>query len=183
MHLLFKLSRLPRYGPPFEHLNADPRTRFNTTLVPDPELQQASYEACRRGEVPEHPPVGMQIPTVMDPSLAPDGFHIATTYGFFFPCEAPQEERGKLRDEMAERILDRSQRVPARPARLHRRARRLLVGPLRRDAGRHQRRLHPRPHPSRADDRRAPAGPGLGARDADSAISICAARPATPDRA
>src|SRR6185369_17273545 len=107
MHLLFKLKRLPSYGPPFEHLNADPRTRFNTTLVPDPELQQASWEACRRGEIPEHPAVGMQIPTVMDPSLAPDGFHIATTYGFFFPCEAPREDRGRLRDEMAERILDR----------------------------------------------------------------------------
>ena len=107
VHLLFKLRRLPTYGPPFEHLNADPRTRFNTTLVPDPELQQASYEACRRGEVPAHPPVGMQIPTVMDPGLAPDGFHVATTYGFFFPCEAPREERGRLRDEMAERILDR----------------------------------------------------------------------------
>src|SRR5215468_1858666 len=107
MHLLFKLRRLPSYGPPFEHLNADPRTRFNTTLVPDPDLQQASYEACRRGEVPEHPPIGMQIPTVMDPSLAPDGFHIATTYGFFFPCEAPKEDRGRLRDEMAERIIDR----------------------------------------------------------------------------
>ena len=107
MHLLFKLRRLPRFGPPFEHLNADPRTRFNTTLVPDPELQQVSYEACARGEVPEHPPVGMQIPTVMDPSLAPEGFHIATTYGFFFPCAAPKEERGRLRDEMAERILDR----------------------------------------------------------------------------
>lgn len=107
VHLLFKLRRLPRYGAPFEHLNADPQTRFNTTLVPDPELQQASYEACRRGEVPEYPPVGMQIPTVMDPSLAPAGFHIATTYGFFFPCEAPKEERGRLRDAMAERILDR----------------------------------------------------------------------------
>jgi phytoene dehydrogenase-like protein len=107
MHLLFKLKRLPSYGPPFEYLNADPRTRFNTTLVPDPELQQASYEACRRGEVPEHPAVGMQIPTVMDPTLAPEGFHIATTYGFFFPCEAPREVRGRLRDAMAERILDR----------------------------------------------------------------------------
>jgi phytoene dehydrogenase-like protein len=107
VHLVFKLRRLPRYGPPFEHLNADPRTRFNTTLVPDPELQQASYDACRRGDVPAHPPVAMQIPTVMDPSLAPDGFHIATTYGFFFPCDAPKEERGRLRDEMAERILDR----------------------------------------------------------------------------
>ncbi|MEW6270342.1 MAG: NAD(P)/FAD-dependent oxidoreductase [Thermodesulfobacteriota bacterium] len=107
MHLLLKLCRLPTYGPPFEHLNADPRTRFNTTIVPDPEQQQASFEACRRGELPEHPPIGMQIPTVMDPSLAPEGFHVATTYGFFFPCEAPKEERGRLRDEMAERIIDR----------------------------------------------------------------------------
>ena len=107
VHLLFRLSRLPSYGPPFEHLNDDPHTRFNTTLVPDPELQQESYEACRRGEVPAHPPVGMQIPTVMDPSLAPEGFHIATTYGFFFPCEAARDQRGALRDEMAERILDR----------------------------------------------------------------------------
>ncbi|HTO71316.1 MAG TPA: NAD(P)/FAD-dependent oxidoreductase [Myxococcota bacterium] len=107
MHLLFKLSRLPKHGPPLEHLNADPRTRFNTTIVPDPELQQASFEACSRGELPEHPAIGMQIPTVMDPSLAPPGCHVATTYGFFFPCEAPRDERGKLRDEMAERILDR----------------------------------------------------------------------------
>jgi phytoene dehydrogenase-like protein len=107
VHLVFKLRRLPRFGPPFEHLNADAHTRFNTTLVPDPELQQASYEACRRGEVPEHPPVGMQIPTVMDPSLAPAGVHIATTYGFFFPCAAPKEERGRLRDAMAERIVER----------------------------------------------------------------------------
>ncbi len=107
MHVLFKLSRLPRHAPPFEHLNDDPRTRFNTTLVPDPEQQQASFEACRRGELPEHPPVAMQIPTVMDPTLAPEGFHIATTYGFFFPCEAPRETRGKLRDAMADRIVDR----------------------------------------------------------------------------
>ncbi len=107
VHLLFKLRRLPTFGPPFEHLNADPHTRFNTTVVPDPELQQASYEACRRGEVPEHPPIGMQIPTVMDPSLAPPGFHTATTYGFFFPCDAPKEKRGALRDAMATRVLDR----------------------------------------------------------------------------
>ncbi|MGD8608963.1 MAG: NAD(P)/FAD-dependent oxidoreductase [Myxococcales bacterium] len=107
VHMLLKLSRLPSHVPPLQHLNRDPRTRFNTTLVPDPELLQQSYEACRRGELPRHPPVAMQIPTVMDPSLAPEGFHIATMYGFFFPCDAPREQRGKLRDQMAERVLDR----------------------------------------------------------------------------
>ena len=72
-----------------------------------PDLWRVLFNAFptdRRGEVPPHPPIGMQIPTVMDPSLAPAGFHIATTYGFFFPCEAPKEERGRLRDTRGQRV-------------------------------------------------------------------------------
>jgi phytoene dehydrogenase-like protein len=107
VHLIFKLKRLPKYGPSHAHLNADPHTRFNMALVADPEILQTSYEQCRSGQVPDCPPLALQIPTIMDPSLAPAGFHTATTYGFYFPCEAPKEERGKLRDAMAEKILDR----------------------------------------------------------------------------
>ena len=80
----------------------------------DPEEMQASYDACLRGELPEHVPVAFQIPSIMDSSLAPEGFHIASAYGFFFPCEAPDAERGKLRDQMAERVIDRISRyMPA----------------------------------------------------------------------
>jgi phytoene dehydrogenase-like protein len=111
VHLLFKLKALPQYGPPLEHLNADPHTRFNMGLFTDPELLQQSFEACQRGELTSHPPSALQIPTVMDPSLAPDGYHLGTTYGFYFPCEAPKASRGKLRDEMAERIIDRIEKV------------------------------------------------------------------------
>jgi phytoene dehydrogenase-like protein len=53
----------------------------------------------------------MQIPTVIDPTLAPEGFHLGTTYGFYYPCGAPKESRGKLRDEMAERIIDRVEEI------------------------------------------------------------------------
>ncbi|MBW2421530.1 MAG: NAD(P)/FAD-dependent oxidoreductase [Deltaproteobacteria bacterium] len=111
VHLLFKLSALPRFGPPFEHLNANPGTRFNLGLFTNPEELQASYEACVRGELPRNPPAALQIPTVVDPTLAPEGCHLGTTYGFYFPCEAPKEVRGKLRDEMAERIIDRVEAV------------------------------------------------------------------------
>lgn len=111
VHLLFKLQGLPRYGPPLEHLNADPATRFNLGLFTEPEELQASYEACLRGELPRNPPVALQIPTVVDPTLAPEGFHLGTAYGFYFPCEAPKRDRGKLRDEMAERIIDRVEAV------------------------------------------------------------------------
>jgi phytoene dehydrogenase-like protein len=107
VHLLFKLKALPRYGPPLEHLNGSPYTRFNMSLFADPEDLQASYEACLAGDLPRNPPAALQIPTVIDPSLAPEGFHLGTTYGFYFPCDAPAQARGKLRDEMAERIIDR----------------------------------------------------------------------------
>ena len=107
VHLLFKLDGLPSYGGEWASLNSDIYARFGGAMVPDPDEMQASYDACLRGEVPEHVPIAFQIPTIMDPSLAPDGFHIASAYGFFFPCDAPDSERGKLRDEMAERVIDR----------------------------------------------------------------------------
>ena len=108
MHLLFKLRRLPSYGPPFEHLNADPQTRFNTTLVPDPELQQASYEACRRGELPEHPRGRHADPDGDGPE--PGARRASTSRrptASSSPARRRKEERGRLRDEMAERIIDR----------------------------------------------------------------------------
>lgn len=107
IHLLFKLDGLPEYGGEWASLNRNIYARFGGAMVPDPEEMQESYEACRRGELPRHVPIAFQIPSIMDPTLAPEGFHIASAYAFFFPCDAPAEERGKLRDQMAERAIDR----------------------------------------------------------------------------
>lgn len=107
VHLLFKLDGLPAYGGEWAHLNGNVHARFGGAMVPDPEAMQASYEACRRGELPAEIPVAFQIPSIEDPSLAPPGHHVASAYGFFFPCDAPDSEKGKLRDEMAERVVDR----------------------------------------------------------------------------
>jgi phytoene dehydrogenase-like protein len=107
VHLTFKFEERPRFGGPWAPLNADVNTAVCIALTPDPEQMQADYDACVRGELPKRPPVALQIPSVLDPSLAPPGFHCGTAYGFYFPCEAPKAERGKLRDEMAERVLDR----------------------------------------------------------------------------
>ena len=107
VHLLFKLDGLPEYGGEWASLNSDIYARFGGAMVPDPEQMQASYEACDRGELPRDVPIAFQIPTIVDPTLAPEGMHIASAYGFFFPCDAPDSERGKLRDEMAEQVIDR----------------------------------------------------------------------------
>ena len=44
------------------------------------------------GRLPDRMPVAFQFPSVMDPSLAPAGQHVASAYGFCFPCKAPRSE-------------------------------------------------------------------------------------------
>lgn len=106
VHMLFKLKGLPSYSQRLDKLNQIPGARFGGAMVLDPEELQQSYETCLRGELPEQLPLAFQIPTVADSSLAPEGYHIASAYGFYFPCEAEKGLRGKLRDQAAEKIID-----------------------------------------------------------------------------
>jgi phytoene dehydrogenase-like protein len=106
VHMLFKLRGLPSYSQHLQKLNRIPGARFGGAMVLEPEELQRSYETCLRGELPERIPLAFQIPTVVDSSLAPEGCHIASAYGFYFPCEAEKPLRGKLRDQMAEKIID-----------------------------------------------------------------------------
>lgn len=106
VHMLFKLRGLPVYSSHLDKLNRIPGAQFGGAMVLDPQQLQQSYETCLDGELPEHIPLAFQVPTVVDSSLAPEGYHIASAYGFYFPCEAEKARRGKLRDQMAEKIVD-----------------------------------------------------------------------------
>jgi phytoene dehydrogenase-like protein len=106
VHMLFKLKGQPNYSEHLRKLNGIEGARFGGAMVLDPKTLQQSYESCLRGELPEQVPLAFQIPTIVDPTLAPPGYHIASAYGFYFPCDAEKSERGKLRDKMAEKIID-----------------------------------------------------------------------------
>jgi len=106
VHMLFKLEGLPDYNEHLRKLNGIPGARFGGAMVIDPEEMQECYEACKAGTLPPKVPLAFQIPTVMDSTLAPEGYHIASAYGFYFPCDADKSIRGKLRDEMGEMIID-----------------------------------------------------------------------------
>ncbi len=68
----FALDGLPEYTGQYEILN-EGVLRANMGVFSPPEQMQRDYEGCLRGEVPEIPSFGFQIPTVLDPSLAPAG--------------------------------------------------------------------------------------------------------------
>ena len=106
VHMLFKLSGLPVYSPHLAKLNKVAGAQFGGAMVLDPQVLQQSYETCLRGELPAQIPLAFQVPTVVDSSLAPPGYHIATAYGFYFPCEAEKAKRSKLRDQMGEKIVE-----------------------------------------------------------------------------
>jgi phytoene dehydrogenase-like protein len=102
----FALSGLPEYVEPYAALNEGELSR-NVTFFGTAEQMQADYEGCLRGEVPVSPSFNLQIPTVNDPALAPAGKHAASSFAFYFPIGATRADQGRLRDEMAARIVDK----------------------------------------------------------------------------
>lgn len=106
VHMLFKLDRVPQFTPALDQLNRIPFSRFGGSMVFEPKEMQRCFEQCQAGQLPDRIPVAYQFPSLLDPSLAPEGFHVASAYGFYFPCEAPKDQRGKLRDQIADKVID-----------------------------------------------------------------------------
>ena len=68
---------------------------------------QRDYEGCLRGEIPEHPSFGLQIPSVLDSELAPPGKHAASVFAMYLPVVGTQKEQNAAADEMTERVIAR----------------------------------------------------------------------------
>jgi phytoene dehydrogenase-like protein len=102
MHLA--LDGLPEFAGPYEVLN-EKKLRASMGMFGSPEVMQRDYEDCCRGDLPATPSLGMQIPSMYDPALAPAGKHAASAFAFYFPIIGSHEEQSRLKDEMAERIV------------------------------------------------------------------------------
>jgi phytoene dehydrogenase-like protein len=106
VQLHFALDGLPEFAPPYEFLNA-PGMQGSIGIFNSPEEQQRQWDECRRGVVPDNPSMGMQIPSVHDPAMAPPGKHAASAFAYAFPVEASRDQHGHLKNEMAEKVIDK----------------------------------------------------------------------------
>ncbi|OBI92399.1 phytoene desaturase family protein [Mycobacterium asiaticum] len=102
----FALDGLPEFAPPYELLN-EPGMQMSVGIFGSPEEQQRQWENCRRGIVPDNPSMGLQIPSVHDPGLAPPGKHAASAYAYAFPVEVDRKQHGHLKNEMAQQVIDK----------------------------------------------------------------------------
>jgi phytoene dehydrogenase-like protein len=106
----FALDGLPQYASPFEFLNR-PEMQASLSWFASAEDMQRQFEDCCRGVLPDEPSFGAQIPSIYDPSMAPEGKHAMSAFAFYFPVEADPSAHGRLKDEMAERVIAKLTRL------------------------------------------------------------------------
>lgn len=110
LQMHFALTGLPEFEGAYEAINEGKR-RSSIGMFGSPEEMQRDYEACCRGEMPALPSMGMQIPTVIDPGLAPEGHHAASAFAFYFPVVDGHDAQSRMKDEMAERMIAKVARM------------------------------------------------------------------------
>jgi phytoene dehydrogenase-like protein len=106
VQLHFALDGLPEFAPPYDFLN-DPEMQASIGMFGSPEEQQRQWEECKRGVIPDSPSMGMQIPSVLDPAMAPPGKHAASAFAYAFPVESSRDQHGHLKNVMAEKVIDK----------------------------------------------------------------------------
>jgi phytoene dehydrogenase-like protein len=102
----FALDGLPEFAAPYELLN-EPGMQGSIGIFGSPDEQQRQWENCTHGIIPDNPSMGIQIPSVHDPGLAPPGKHAASAFAYAFPVEVNREQHGALKNEMAQRVIDK----------------------------------------------------------------------------
>ncbi len=102
----FALDGLPQFTAPYELLN-EPGMQQSIGIFGSPEEQQRQWEMCTHGLLPDNPSLGMQIPSCLDAGLAPPGKHAASAFAYAFPVEVDRDQHGRLKNEMAQRVIDK----------------------------------------------------------------------------
>ncbi|CAN5173944.1 NAD(P)/FAD-dependent oxidoreductase [soil metagenome] len=112
LQMHFALDGVPEFAAPYEVLN-DPAMQSNIGIFSTPEELQQQWEDCRRGIVPADPAIALQIPSVNDPGLAPEGKHAASAFSLWFPVEKSAETAsyGEMKTEMGQRVIDKITRL------------------------------------------------------------------------
>ena len=97
------LSGLPN----FTAAAGDPLTlRGRLLIAPDLEYLERAFDAAKYGSVSPRPWIEMSIPSVLDPSLAPDGQHAASIYVHFAPRHPQGASWADERDALYRSVID-----------------------------------------------------------------------------
>ncbi len=98
------LGELPRFtGAPAGDTHLAGRIQIGATLD---ELELA-FDPVKYGELPERPALEITIPSLTDPSLAPQGRHVMHVWAQYIPHELRRGSWDERRDELGDRVVER----------------------------------------------------------------------------
>ncbi|KUI30966.1 NAD(P)/FAD-dependent oxidoreductase [Mycobacterium sp. GA-2829] len=112
LQMHFALDGVPEFAEPYGLLN-DPAMQSNIGIFSTPEELQQQWEDSRRGIVPADPAIALQIPSVNDPGLAPEGKHAASAFSLWFPIpdDGHPASYGEMKAEMGRRVIEKIARL------------------------------------------------------------------------
>lgn len=99
------LKELPEFTGHLKFAN-DNNIRWLMAYIPSPEHIARHWRQYRDGQLPDDPVSYCAFPSVMDPSLAPQGYHTCTIFSPFFPYDMPEGKLKELSRLMAERAIN-----------------------------------------------------------------------------
>lgn len=76
------------------------------TLCPTIDHSQSSWKDARNGRVTETPIIQLQIPTVYDKTVAPEGRHVLSLWVYFLPRHLREGSWSGIRQQYAEWLID-----------------------------------------------------------------------------
>ena len=103
--LLCAMRELPDFsgylGP--EH---DPRLLAMVGLCPSIDTSEMSWNDAKNGRVTDTPIIQVQIPSVYDETVAPEGRHVLSMWAYFLPPQVREGSWSETRQELGEKLID-----------------------------------------------------------------------------
>jgi phytoene dehydrogenase-like protein len=94
------LSALPRFD------GADPeRLAGRIVIAPSVDALERAFDASKYGGISDEPYLEATIPTISDPTLAPEGTHVMSVVAQWTPADLREGDWGTERDGLADRVI------------------------------------------------------------------------------
>ena len=102
---LCALRELPDFS---GHLGSEynPEHLAMISLCPTVDQAENSWNDARNGRIPETPIIQVQIPSVYDKTVAPEGRHVLSMWVYFLPPHVRDGSWPEMREQLGERLID-----------------------------------------------------------------------------
>jgi phytoene dehydrogenase-like protein len=75
-------------------------------IAPDMDTIEFAYDDAKHGRLPDRPVMEVVVPSLTDPSLAPEGQHVLSAHAMYIPHKLADGWNDDARNELQERLID-----------------------------------------------------------------------------